>query len=403
MSDIYYLNAKLKNGKRTRDVRTFCTITEFLVPSNPEPTIKFQKISMGVGYSSAITEFGSLYTWGDNEYGQLGDGTTADKYVPTLINSFDGEKVIAVDLGQDHSAAITETGKLYTWGHNQHGQLGNGNTYNRTTPTLIDSFNGEKVIAISLGGYTSAAITESGKLYMWGENDYGQLGNGLTIDRSFPLWINRFNGEKIVTVSLGSGHSSAITESGKLYTWGDNDFGQLGDGTTVEKHTPRLIDRFNGEKVIAVSLGVEHSAAITESGKLYTWGYNYYGQLGNGSTDERHIPTCIISGKKVVDVSLGWAHSAALIESGELYTWGSNSEGKLGDGTTIPKHYPILIDMFGGEKVVAISISDHHSAAITETGKLYTWGNNFYGQLGIGPTSSRSVPTNVIVSTTHHL
>jgi len=249
--------------------------------------------SLGLYHSSAITETGKLYIWGYNDFGQVGDGTTTQRNTPTLIDSFGGEKIVAASLGLYHSSAITETGKLYIWGYNGYGQVGDGTTTQRNTPTLIDAFNGEKVVAVSLGYYHSSAITETGKLYTWGHNGYGQVGDGTTTQRNTPTLIDSFGGEKIVSVSLGTHHSSTITETGKLYIWGYNDYGQVGDGTTTNKTIPTLIDFFGGEKIVAVSLGASHSSAITETGKLYTWGDNGHGQLGDGTTTDKTTPTLI--------------------------------------------------------------------------------------------------------------
>jgi alpha-tubulin suppressor-like RCC1 family protein len=361
-------------------------------------------ISLAYASSSAITETGKLYTWGFNNYGQIGDGTTTNISTPTLIDSFGGEKIVAVSLGYYHSSAITETGKLYTWGYNYYGQLGDGTTTQRNTPTLIDAFGGEKIVAVSLGQHHSSAITETGKLYTWGFNNYGQIGDGTTTNISTPTLIDSFGGEKIVSVSLGTYHTSAITETGKLYTWGYNYYGQLGDGTTTQRNTPTLIDAFGGEKIVAVSLWGNHSSAITETGKLYTWGYNTQGQLGDGTTTQRNTPTLIdaFGGEKIVAVSLGQHHSSAITETGKLYTWGFNNYGQIGDGTTTNRPTPTLIDAFGGEKIVAVSLggfwnsssdNTYHSSAITETGKLYTWGRNHVGQLGDGTTTNISTPT----------
>src|SRR5690606_26201765 len=189
--------------------------------------------------------------------------------------------------------------RLFTWGDNDYGQLGDGTTTNRSTPREITNrfslATGDKIIQVSLGNIHSAAETNSGVQFNWGDHDYGQLGDGTTTNKLTPREItNRFSlatGDKIIQVSLGNVHSAALTSSGRLFTWGDNDYGQLGDGTTTNKLTPtEITNRFSlatGDKIIQVSLGRNHSAALTSSGRLFTWGYNYYGQLGDGTTTNK--------------------------------------------------------------------------------------------------------------------
>ena len=203
---------------------------------------------------------------------------------------------------------------------------------------IIEDFNQEigNVNRISLGNSHSGAITENGDLYMWGYNGHGQLGNGASTQRLTPTKIM----SNVKAVGLGYDHSAAITESGDLYTWGDNYYGQLGDGTTTDRYTPTKIM----SNVKAVSLGHHHSAAITENGDLYMWGENYHGQLGDGthgSTNDRYTPTKIMSNVKAV--SLDEWHSGAITENGDLYMWGLNNYGQIGDGTTTDRHTPTKI------------------------------------------------------------
>ncbi len=335
------------------------------------------KVSLGGYHSAVITETGDLYLWGNNYFGQLGDGTTDRKLVPTkIMSSVKAVSLCAYCNRNAHSAAITENGDLYMWGLNSFGQLGDGLcAYSRTIPTKIMS----NVKAVSLGDIHSAAITENGDLYMWGLNSSGQLGDGTTDEKYIPTKIM----SNVKAVSLGKRHSAAITENGDLYMWGYNYYGQLGDGTTDDKHTPTKIM----SNVKAVSLGKRHSAAITENGDLYIWGYNYYGQLGDGTTYGGRVPRKIMSNVKAV--SLGGDHSAAITETGDLYMWGDNRCVQLGDGTTEHKYIPTKIM----SNVIAVSLGYCHSAAITETGDLYLWGNNYYGQLGDGTTEDKLTPT----------
>ncbi len=353
-------------------------------PTTEEPgteEVTFTQVALGYNHSGAITENGDLYTWGYNLHGELGNGTTEDSHNPIKIMS----NVKSVNLGERHGAAITKNGDLYTWGENNNGQLGNGTTESSFTPVKIMS----NVKAVSLGEWHSAAITENGDLYTWGYNSDGQLGNGTTKDSFIPIKIM----SNIKSISLGNFHSAAITENSDLYTWGHNYYGQLGDGTTEDSYIPQKITG----NVKSVSLGERHSAAITENGDLYTWGWNSYGQLGDGTVDKMFdsnpTPTKVMSNVKAV--GLGWEHSAAITENGDLYTWGYNIYGQLGNGTTEDSSIPIKIM----SNVKSVDFGHLFSALITENGYLYTWGFNWYGQLGNGTTEDSSTPIRIVIDT----
>ena len=286
------------------------------------------KISLGGWHSGVITEDGSLYMWGGNDDGQLGDGTKEDRSNPVKIM----DHVRSVSLGGYHSGAITEDGSLYMWGFNYNGQLGDGTTEERSNPVKIM----DHVRSVSLGYNHSGAITEDGSLYMWGCNYDGELGDGTKGgDRSKPVKIM----DHVRSVSLGESHSGAITEDGSLYMWGSNSSGQLGDGTREERSKPvKIMDH-----VRSVSLGRNHSGAITEDGSLYMWGSNNSGQLGDGTDSGKSKPVKIMD--HVRSVSLGsLLHSGAITEDGSLYMWGDNRDGQLGDGTTTDRLTPVKIN-----------------------------------------------------------
>ena len=336
--------------------------------------IRSQTVSLGGNHSAVITEDGSLYLWGDNYYGKLGNETWYNSNIPIKIM----ENVASVSLGRDHSAAITKEGSLYLWGNSYYGQLGNGTTNLSSTPIKIM----ENVISVSLGWYHSAVITKDKDLYLWGRNEEKQLGNGTQKNSSFPIKVM----ENVASVSLGVYHSTAITKEGSLYLWGNNNSGQLGNGTKEDSSIPIKVM----ENVVSVSLGNSHSAAITEGGNLYLWGDNYYAQLGNGIKRYSSTPIKIMG--NVANISLGAYHSAAIMENGNLYLWGDNRYGQLGDGTKKRSSTPIKIM----ENVASVSLGWRHSAAITKQGDLYLWGFNDEGQLGNGTTQGSSTPIKIM-------
>lgn len=218
----------VKNGKVTVAIDGTSTKIIMLTKEGEAPDISGQRITdiaAGYSHSAAITEDGYLYTWGSNDKGQLGDGTTTSSRVPVLI-PLDGKKAVSVSAGTEFTAAITEDGSLYMWGANDRGQLGDGSTTNSSTPRLID-IDGKKVRAVSLGYLHTAAITEDGSLYTWGANGKGQLGDGSVTAKSTPVRITLGSGESVSRVSAGNYHTAAVTESGSLYVWGANDFSQM--------------------------------------------------------------------------------------------------------------------------------------------------------------------------------
>ena len=320
------------------------------------------QVSLGGEHSGAIKEDGSLWMWGSNSWGKLGNGTIT--HSKALIKIM--ENVKSISLGGYHSGAIKEDGSLWMWGWNDEGQLADGTTYyNSPAPIKIM----EKVKSISLGRRHSGAIKEDGSLWMWGLNSNGQLGNGTETGSNVPIKIM----ENVKSISLGSSHSGAIKEDGSLWMWGNNGNGQLGNGTETGSSVPiKIMDN-----VKSISLGDSHSGAIKEDGSLWMWGSNSNGQLGNGTKTGSTVPIKIM--EKVKSISLGsYHHSGAIKEDGSLWMWGYNTEGQLGNGTRTDSLVPIKIM----EKVKSISLGWYHSGAIKEDGSLWLWGSNVNGQLG---------------------
>ena len=389
------------------------------IPLFPEESII--KVSLGYYNSAALTSTGRLFIWGNNFYGQLGDGTKTGKIVPIEITSCfslsSEEKIIEVSLGEYNSSALTSTGRLFMWGNNYYGQLGDGTTADKTSPTEITSYfkltSNEKIIKVVLGCSHSSALTSTGRLFTWGYNYYGRLGDGTTNNKNIPTEItsnfNLTSEEKIIDVSLGYSHSSALTSSGRLFTWGFNAYGQLGDGTYNNNYLPTEITRFfnlTNDEIVHIDFKGGHSSALTSTGRLFLWGYNSYGQIGDGTIVNKTSPTEITSffnltsGETITQISIGDTFSSALTSSGRLFIWGDNTYGQLGDGTTAAKSTPIEItnrfNLTNDETIIQVFLKRSHSSALSSSGRLFMWGYNTSGQLGNGTTASLSTPTEII-------
>ena len=262
--------------------------------SNVNPTPIFVAVSGGGFHSLALTTAGNVYSWGHNNYGQLGNGTIADSNQPvqvTLANGTPLSHIVAISAGNNHSMALTDGGQVYAWGFNVNGQVGDGSTTQRNSPVLIPNFN--NVVAIAAGGFHSLALTGNGSVYSWGYNSFGQLGYGVKdiAAHASPAPIPGLTG--ITAIAGGGYHSLALSGGGTVSAWGENNFGQLGDGTTTNHFSPTPVAT-SGDPLLAsvsaISAGLYHSLALT-GGFVYGAGYNAFGQLGDGTTTNRSVLT----------------------------------------------------------------------------------------------------------------
>ena len=354
----------------------------FVNANNMGKVGEYQTISAGGNYTAAIKTDGSLWTWGDNYFGQLGDSANIIKrFTPMKIM----DNVMAISAGDEHMLAIKTDDSLWTWGRNNYGQLGDGTLISKSPIKIMDN-----VAAISAGGVHTVAIKTDGSLWTWGRNNVGQLGDGTAgyeNIKSTPIKIM----DNVAAVSAGYWYTAAIKTDGSLWTWGYNEYGQLGDGTTDRenpygKSTPiKIMD-----DVAAVSAGSGHTAAIKTDGSLWTWGRNDDGQLGDGTTEGKSTPIKIMD--NVATVSAESDYTAAIKTDGSLWTLGDNFWGQIGDGTRENKYTPVKIM----DNVAAVSAGADHTVAIKTDGSLWTWGDNNYGQLGDGTTTWKFTPVKIM-------
>lgn len=336
----------------------------------------------GYGYNCfKIRNDGTLWSNGDSTLinGQY-DPNTGNGYsipTPTQIGTANNWK--SISNGSYHIAAIKTDGTLWTWGDNFRGQLGNGTTINNYNPTQIGNSTNWK--SVSSGYDFNLAVKTDGTLWSWGYNNKGQLGNGTTVDNYTPVQIGTANNWLVASTYYGS--CFAIKTDGTLWAWGDNTTGILGDGTTTNKTTPIQIGSSNNWKSISVST---HILALKTDGTIWSWGMNSYGQLGNGNNNNtnpsNYIPTQIGTAINWKSVSAGREQSLAIKTDGTLWTWGLNDYGQLGDGTTINKNTPFQIG--SGTNWKQVTAGNWFSTALKNDGTLYSCGRNDIGQLGDG-------------------
>ena len=286
-------------------------------------------MAAGTYHTLFLLEDGEVYSWEEPIGERIGHGGTQEKIGAQIIKNIPG-KVIGLAAGVYHSLVVNESGEVYSWGANVTDHPRDRNHKDRITPKLIEDIP-DKVTTVAAGDYHSLALTQGGIVYGWSRNIERQLGYYPTEEKRRSIAITGITG-KVVKISAGSIHSLAVTESGEVYGWGNNEYGQLGDGTTETKVLPQLKVDIPG-KVIGVAAGIFHTLALLESGEVYGWGNNEYGQIGNGTHQEVNGPQLIFTlPEKVVAIAAGSFHSLALLERGEVYGWGWNGNGQLGGG-----------------------------------------------------------------------
>jgi alpha-tubulin suppressor-like RCC1 family protein len=353
-------------------------------------------MAIGVGWhhACALLAGGTARCWGDNQYGQLGDDTAATMSGPTPpvdVNGLAGGAT-AIVAGGFHTCASVTGGGLQCWGQNGNGQLGNSLAIRRLAPVDVNGLTGG-VTAISTNGDHTCALMGAGGVKCWGYNDSGQLGDGTDLDRHMPVDVSGPAGG-VTAIAAGGGHTCAISTGGGVWCWGRNVHGQLGDGTWVGRLTPVAVSGLTGGVKGISAGGWAHTCALTAGGGVQCWGSDYFGQLGDGAADERNTPADV-SGLTdgVMAISAGVGHTCALTTQGGVKCWGYNGSGQLGDGTTYGRSTPVDVNGLAG--VTAISAGHGHTCALTASGGVKCWGNNFEGELGNGSTTDSLTPVPV--------
>jgi alpha-tubulin suppressor-like RCC1 family protein len=349
-------------------------------------------IAGGDGYTLYAKWDGTVWAWGSNTYGQLGDGSPLRRLTPVPVKNPSGagylSSIVSVSVGTNYSLALASNGSVFAWGQNNYGQLGDGTTTNRLLPVQIPSLNG--IVAISAGATHALALRFDGKVYAWGRNHLGQLGDGTQTDRLIPVKVLYL--DNAVSIAAGANHSLAVHQDGSAYAWGNGEDGQLCDYASGSGYFSPIISQIAGiVGSVSVAAGTSHSLLLDVHGTAWACGDNLYGQLGNGSTTDSSQPVIVANLSNAARIAAGGNTSAALNTSGAMYAWGRNDYGQLGDGTTLNR--TTIYQIPGVSGVAALAIGTSHTMTAKTNGSAYSWGRNHSGQIGDGSLTNRPSPT----------
>ncbi|KAJ3671634.1 hypothetical protein LUZ60_007713 [Juncus effusus] len=306
----------------------------------------------GADHTTAYSDDRSqVLSWGWGDFGRLGHGNSSDVFTPQPIKSLQGLKILQIACGDSHCLAVSTDGQVRSWGRNQNGQLGLGTTEDSLLPQIITAFEGIFVKMIAAGAEHTAAVTEDGKLYGWGWGRYGNLGLGDRDDRLLPTKVSSTQGIKMVMVACGWRHTICVSCSGELYTYGWSKYGQLGHGDFEDHLLPHKLETLNDHNISQISGGWRHTMALASDGNLYGWGWNKFGQLGIGDNDDRCSPVQVKfpHQQKISQVTCGWRHTIALTESKNVFSWGRGTSGQLGHGEIVVRYMPKMIEALSSD------------------------------------------------------
>jgi alpha-tubulin suppressor-like RCC1 family protein len=404
-------------------------------------------VAAGVAHTCALLADRTVRCWGENTWGQLGDGSTSSRATPAAVpglsgvvaleasyygtcallanstvrcwgyngtgeagngtavafqsspvavrnatNSDELRNVRSIAAGASHNCAALTSGQSWCWGANQRGQLGDGTaTSPRRLPVLVSGLGAGRVVHVVGGAEHTCAKLADGNLWCWGGNDDGQFGDNTTLSSTaprrslVPQWIS--SGGRL---AVGDRHVCVLAaDRGRVWCWGWNDNGQLGDGTWTDRLGPTVVPNLND--VVQIGAGARTTCALVGTGDVLCWGFNGQGQVGNPSAGyDTYSPTPVVVVSNATAITLGDSHGCALLGDGTARCWGANTRGQLGDGTVVNR--PTAVPVGGLSNVVALSAGGAHTCALIDDGTLRCWGSNTSGQLGDGTVISRPNP-----------
>lgn len=357
------------------------------------PMRKATQVSDGGQHACAVLPSRHLDCWGHNAHGQLGDGTVDTEWpygsdTPVEVGGISGAS--QVSAGASHTCTLLSSGRVDCWGENEYGQLGNATTEGSDTPVEVQGLS--KAAQISAGGRHTCALLSSHHVDCWGTNEWGQLGNGSTsMTQDTPVEVQAIS--SATQVSAGGEDTCALLSSGHIDCWGSNFYGQLGDGAEGNSHTP--VEVQGKSNATQVTAGYDHTCALLSGGHIECWLKNRSGQLGNGTVAKRQTTPVEPQGiSDAAEVSAGFIHACALLSTGHVECWGLNNSGQLGNAT-VSELQDTPVEAQGISDATQISDGGRHTCALRSGGAVDCWGSRFFGQLGNGPGGYSETPVQV--------
>jgi alpha-tubulin suppressor-like RCC1 family protein len=360
--------------------------------------LSFRQISAGTFHSCGVTTDNLAYCWGQDAYGELGHGTqAADGYSSTPIQVAGGLHFLQVSAGNNYSCGVTTDERAYCWGENVYGKLGDGTYTPRATPVAV--VGGHRFRQVDAGGSHTCGVTPSDEAFCWGYNRYGQLGDSSEFNqRKRPVRVA--GGLTFRRVIAGDLHTCGVTTGYRAYCWGDGGHGEIGDGKTYPRRTPRLVTGGLSFRQVHAGrssrAGGAHSCGVTTDNRAYCWGANGEGQLGDGSTIQRLKPVAVAGGLQFNGISPGADHTCGVTTGSSAYCWGWKYYGQLGDGSERgdgARLSPVAV--VGGLQFSAVSAGRDHTCGVTTGNAGYCWGQDSAGELGDGSQTTTSTPVAV--------
>lgn len=358
------------------------------------PATPFRAVAAGAMGTCGITTAGAALCWGTNSAGALGIGSSR-MLTPTLspIGVRTEARLSSVAAGERFACGLDAAGRAYCWGDNLFGQLGDGTEDWRTTPVPVRSE--APFASLAVGHEHVCGLTADGRASCWGSNYYGELGDGSEQDHAAPAPVR--TGLRFASLAAGEDHTCGLTAEGRAFCWGSDGAGQLGSAETDSARVPAAVS--GGHVFAALVAGGAHTCGLTRQGRALCWGANHRGQLGNGSGGDDtsgangETPLPVAGPATFARVFAGDAHTCALTAQGAAWCWGENASGQLGDGTAERRASPVAVS--GGLRFTALSAGAEHTCGVAADGSAWCWGGNATGALGHGKAQGRRVPVRV--------